>query len=270
MAMNKSGIDDIDIKKNVNDFANIIEPGYEEKIDKVIVDIEARTTAEVAVVTMESIEGMSIDDAAYRLFNKFGIGKKKENNGILLLISKKDGKFRFELGLGLEKIIGSSMRKALVDKIMSPDFKSRHFGPAILKFLKSVSARIKRSRMSNISLVSWLTGILSLIFTAAGIFSSLVITFTSFPDIENSGVLILLFVKTCIPAVLLSLAAIIAAITDFSIDLGIIREERIISRSISGIIMGAAALIIIFIIYFFFTAVSDFIAGLLSLPTAGY
>ena len=96
--MVKSIIDEIDIRQNVSDFAGLIEPGYERKIDDIIVNIEARTTAEVAVVTLDTLEGMSIDDAAYKLFNKFGVGKAKENNGVLLLISNKDGQFRFELG----------------------------------------------------------------------------------------------------------------------------------------------------------------------------
>jgi len=268
--MEKFNIDEIDIKQNVSDFAGIIEPGFEQKIFDIIADIEARTTAEVAVVTLESLEGMSIDDAANKLFNKFGIGKKKDNNGVLLLISCRDGQFRFELGYGLEDIIDEKMRKALVEKIMGPEFKKEHFGPAILKFLKKVKARISRSRISNLSLVSWLSGILALVFTAAGIFSSLVIALTSFPDIERPGALVLLFLKTCIPAVLLALAAIVLAIADFSLDLGIAREERIISKSIGGIIMGLMAIIIVFAAFFFFPLLADLFAGILSLPTSVY
>jgi hypothetical protein len=268
--MDKYNIDEIDIQQNVSDFVGLIEPGFEQKIYDVIVDIEARTTAEVAVVTLDSLEGMTIDDAANKLFNKFGIGKKNINNGVLLLISCNDGKFRFELGYGLEDIIDEKMRKALIEKIMEPEFKREHFGPAILKFLKKVRARVSRSRMSNLSLVSWLTGILSLVFTAAGIFSSLVISLTSFPDIEKPGALVLLFVKTCIPAVLLALSAIVLAIADLSLDLGIAREERIISKSIGGIITGVLAIIFLFAAFFFFPLLADFFAGIISLPTSAY
>jgi uncharacterized membrane protein YgcG len=268
--MGKFDIDKIDIQQNVSDFAKIIEPGFEQKIHDVIVDIEARTTAEVAVITLDSLEGMSIDNAANKLFNKFGIGKKIINNGVLLLISCKDGEFRFELGYGLEDMIDEKMRKALIEKIMGPEFKKEHFGPAILKFLKKVRARISRSRMSNLSLVSWLTGILSLVFAAAGIFSSLVIALTSFPEIERPGPLLLLFVKTCIPAMLLGLASIVLAIIDFSLDFGIPREERIISKSISGIIMGVLAITAIFAAFYFFPQLADIFAAAFSLPTSAY
>jgi uncharacterized membrane protein YgcG len=268
--MKKFNIDDIDIRQNVSDFAGIIEPGFEGKIDNEIVKIEAKTTAEVAVITLDTLEGMSIDDAAFRLFNKFGVGKKKENNGVLLLISNQDGQFRIEIGLGLEDIIDKKMQNDLVGKIMGPEFKREHFGPAILKFLKRVSIRIARSRMSNLSLVSWLSGILSLVFTAAGMFSSVVLALTSFPEIDRPGVLVMLFVKTSIPAVVLALVAIVFAIADFSADLKIVREERIISRSIAGLIMGIVSIIVMFLVFFFFPVITTYIAGIFSLPTGSY
>jgi hypothetical protein len=124
--------------------------------------------------------------------------------------------------------------------------------------------------MSNLSLVSWLSGILSLVFTAAGAFSSIVIALTSFPDIQRPGVLVMLFVKTCIPAVVLALVSIIFAIADFSADLKLEREERIISRSIAGLVMGTAALVLIFLVFFFFPLATAFIAGIFSLPTGSY
>jgi len=268
--MGKSNIDLIDIRQNVSDFAGIIEPGYEKKIHDVIVDIEARTSAEAAVITLDSLEGMSIDEAANKLFNRFGVGKKKVNNGILLLISNRDGKFRFELGYGLEHIIDEKMRQDLIEKVMGPEFRREHFGPAILGFLKRVSRRINRSRISNISLVSWLAGILSMVFAAAGIFSSLMLAITAYPDIGRPLPLVMLFVKTCIPAMALALAAITLAIADLSMDPEISGEQRIISKSIAGLIMGVLAVISVFAAFFLFPLLAEFTAGVFSLPTSGY
>jgi uncharacterized membrane protein YgcG len=268
--MGKSNIDLIDIRQNISDLAGIIEPGYEKKIHDVIADIEARTTAEVAVVTLDSLEGMSIDEAANKLFNRFGVGKKKVNNGILLIISNREGKFRFELGYGLEHIIDAKMRQALIEKVMGPEFRREHFGPAILGFLKRVSRRIARSRVSNLSLVSWLAGILSLVFAAAGIFSSLILTITAYPDIGRPAALVLLFVKTCIPAMVLALAAITLAAADLSIEKDIPGEERIISKSIAGLIMGVLTVISIFAAFFLFPLLADLMAGIFSLPTSAY
>jgi len=267
-AMEKFNIEDIDVSQNVSDFAHIIEDGYEEKIDRIIDVIESRTTAEIAVVTLEKLDGISIDDAARKLFNKFGLGKASENNGVLLLICPKEGKFRFELGFGLEDIINEDMRKTLVDKVMVPGFKNDSFGPTILGFLKKVSARITRSRMSSLSVASWYTGISSLVLTAAGVLSAIAIALTSFPDLEEPAALIMLFVKTCIPAVLSGLAAAVMAIIDFNTDTDIIMEERIVSRSIAGLVMGTLSLILVFVVFFFFTQVADFAAMVMSVATA--
>lgn len=262
-------IDDINIQRNISDFAGIIEAEYIEKIDRVINGIEARTSAEIAIVTLKTPGKISIDEAATRLFNKFGIGKKEENNGVLLLISTENNQFRIEIGWGLENIISEKLKKELVEKLMPPNFKRKNFGPAILMFTKKISARLKRSQFSNLSIVSWLSGILSMIFGAAGIFSSIVIALNTFPDITRPGVLALLFTKTCIPAVLLGLVSIVFAIADFSIP-DDVRENRKISRSVMGMIFGLAALVIIAAIFFFFPLVVDFIAGLFSLPTGNY
>ncbi|MES0341920.1 MAG: TPM domain-containing protein, partial [Candidatus Humimicrobiaceae bacterium] len=80
----------IDIKQNVSDFAGIIESSDIEKIDNYIKDVEEKTSVEIAIVTVKSLEGRPIDEVALELFNKFGVGKKDDNNGIMLLISTGD------------------------------------------------------------------------------------------------------------------------------------------------------------------------------------
>lgn len=262
-------IDDINIETNISDLAGMIEAEYIEKIDRMISYIETKTDAEIAIVTLKTPGKISIDEAALKLFNKFGIGKKEENNGILLLISAEDNQFRIEIGWGLENIINEKLKKELVEKLLAPNFKRKNFGPAILMFTKKISARLIRSQFSNLSIVSWLSGILSMIFGAAGIFSSIIIALTTFPDIYRPGILALLFTKTSIPAVLLGLVGIIFAIADLSIPEDI-RENRKISRSIMGMIFAVVTLVVIAAIFFFFPLVVNFIAGLFSLPTGNY
>ena len=134
----------IDIKKNVSDFAGIIENSYIEKIDRYIRDIEEETSVEIAVVTVKSLEGRPIDEVALELFNKFGVGKKNDNNGILLLISKGDSKFRIEIGIGLEKILSDRFNDNLANKVISPGLRNNRTGPSILKFVKKISSRIRK------------------------------------------------------------------------------------------------------------------------------
>ena len=114
--MGRSFIDDINIQQNVSDFAGLIEPGYEQKIDNIIVDIEARTTAEVAVITLDTLEGMSIDDAAYKLFNEFGEVVYAK------VITRPDGRSK---GFGFVEMAEEDQAQAAIEKLNQSEFMER-------------------------------------------------------------------------------------------------------------------------------------------------
>ncbi|WP_160680014.1 TPM domain-containing protein [Clostridium sp. C8-1-8] len=100
-------------------------------------EIRNKTTAEVAVVTIDSLNGNTIEEYANNLFRKWGIGNKEKNNGVLILISKNDRKFRIEVGYGLEGILpdgktGSYLRE------MSSYFKSNEYDKGIATTYKRI------------------------------------------------------------------------------------------------------------------------------------
>src|SRR5262245_7455638 len=82
----------------VNDFAEVIDPAPEERIGNLIREVETRVGAEFAVVTIRSLHGEPIEDYAERLFQKWGIGKKERDNGLLLLAAIEDRRVRIEVG----------------------------------------------------------------------------------------------------------------------------------------------------------------------------
>jgi len=167
----KNDLSGIDIEDNVNDFAGIIDSRYIKKIDKVIRDIECRTTIEVAVVTIDSLKGEPIDEFALQLFNKFGVGKENINNGILILLSKDDNQFRIEVGLGLEKIVTDDLLKNLKQNFIMPSFKQKKFGKGILKFVDAVSDKVSEGWFSRLSIASLTAGIIVGIYSVITLIS---------------------------------------------------------------------------------------------------
>ncbi len=261
----------IDIYQNVSDFAGIIDDSYVEKIDSYIQDIEEKTTVEIAVVTVKSLEGRPIDEVALELFNKFGVGKKDDNNGILLLISSGDSEFRIEIGIGLEKILSDRFNDDLANKVISPGFHNKRIGPSILKFVKKISSKIKEKGSSNSAIVSWLSGILSLIFGLAGIFSASILALRSINiDLNRFSSVLLLFSKTASPAIILGLTAIIFGTADLIKEEEYLGRETYSSKSIAGIIMGVAAIVFITIVFFIFPAFINFLAEAFSLSSGSY
>ncbi|ODS35844.1 hypothetical protein BEH94_05680 [Candidatus Altiarchaeales archaeon WOR_SM1_SCG] len=127
----------------VTDTANMIDPFYEEKIEKLCEDIEKDTSVEVAVVTVNSLEGLTKEQYAVELFEKWGIGKKDRDNGLLILLAKEERVYRVEVGYGLEHVILDAHKGDIGVKIMEPHFKKGEFGEGIYDAVAAIDALIK-------------------------------------------------------------------------------------------------------------------------------
>src|SRR5208283_1325047 len=89
----------------INDYAGILDESTREKLTALITELKSKTGAEIAVVTIKSLEGDDLDDFTNRLFTKWGVGEKSKDNGVMLLISYEDRKIKIETGYGIEGII---------------------------------------------------------------------------------------------------------------------------------------------------------------------
>src|SRR5688572_4971505 len=76
-----------DPNARVHDFANLLTPQQEASLDELARQVERTTTAQFAIVTVPSLDGLTVDEYANDLFNSWGIGKKDFNNGVLLLVA---------------------------------------------------------------------------------------------------------------------------------------------------------------------------------------
>jgi uncharacterized protein len=115
----------------VTDNANMIDPAYENNIAQLAAKIEKETTIEIAVVTIQSLEGESKEMYAVKLFEQAGIGKKDNDNGLLILVAKQEREYRFEVGYGLESTITDSMKVNIGERIILPNFKNEEYGKGI-------------------------------------------------------------------------------------------------------------------------------------------
>lgn len=85
------------------------------------------TSNQIAVVTINDLNDIPIEDYATKLFREWGIGGSKHNNGVLLLISKNDRKFRIEVGYGLEGAITDVLSKDIIENDLRPNFKNEDY-----------------------------------------------------------------------------------------------------------------------------------------------
>ena len=111
----------------VNDFAGVIGPEAN-SIEALLRELEQKTGAQVAVVTLASLDGGEISDFSNRLFERWGIGQTGEDNGALLLAAIEDRQVWIEVGYGLEPIIPDAMAGRILDQAVLPAFRQEQYG----------------------------------------------------------------------------------------------------------------------------------------------
>jgi uncharacterized protein len=111
----------------VNDFASLYSADFKNKLETNLSDFETKTTSEISVVTIPSLGDKSIEEEAISIVDKWKIGKKGKDNGLLLLISKNDKKVRIEVGYGLEPVITDGRSGRIIREQISPAFKVGNF-----------------------------------------------------------------------------------------------------------------------------------------------
>ena len=128
----------------VVDQSGIIDSATRSRLEGWILELKQKTTAEVAVVTVDSTEPLSIEEYAVNLFQRFGIGQKGKDNGVLLLVAYKDQHMRIEVGYGLEGAITDAYSSRIINAIMAPEFKAGHFSEGIEKGTAAIVSLIAK------------------------------------------------------------------------------------------------------------------------------
>jgi uncharacterized protein len=116
----------------VTDEAHILDAATINQIEQLSVELEEKTSAELGVVTISSLEGRDIEGYASDLFQKWGLGKKGKDNGVLLLIAPNDRRGRLEVGYGLEGLIPDGLAGRILDEAVIPFFRQGNMAGGVL------------------------------------------------------------------------------------------------------------------------------------------
>lgn len=100
----------------VYDSAGILSDETQQNVNGTLYKLEQDTSIEFAVITISSLNGLSIEDYSNQVFNELGIGKRDSDNGILLLIAADESKVRLEIGRGLEGTLTDSICGRILDE----------------------------------------------------------------------------------------------------------------------------------------------------------
>lgn len=123
----------------VSDGGSVLGSEYIGLIDAVCRDLQAKTTVELAVVTVGDLGGLVIEDFADRLFRRFAIGAAGKDNGLLLLYARDDRAVRVEVGYGLEGLIPDAKASRILDLSALPYLRNGLIGRGLFLSVRELA-----------------------------------------------------------------------------------------------------------------------------------
>jgi uncharacterized protein len=129
----------------VSDFAGVVDAGSRAALEDYAARVQQATGAQLAFVVLPGLQGEPIEDVTNDIFHAWGVGRKKEDDGAMVLLSVGDRKSRLEVGGGLGGIIPDGMAGMLLDD-MRPALRAGNYGAALLAAAERLGGTIAASK----------------------------------------------------------------------------------------------------------------------------
>jgi uncharacterized protein len=133
------------LQKYVTDDAGVLSSSDIARINVLAAHIEDNTTVQIAVLTVDTTEPLTIEQYAVEVFEKNGIGFEDKDNGLLMVVAVDDRKWRIEVGYGLEPIITDSTAGLIGRTYMVPAFQDERYGDGIYDAVNAIYTVIQNS-----------------------------------------------------------------------------------------------------------------------------
>jgi len=125
------------------DQAGLLTPEKEAELTARLEALETDTSDQLVVVTVDSLQGLEIEDYGYRLGRTWGIGQAEENNGVLLIVAPDERKVRIEVGYGLEPILTDGLSALIIHNEILPAFREGYFERGIEQGVTAIEAQLR-------------------------------------------------------------------------------------------------------------------------------
>src|SRR5512141_46542 len=129
----------------ISDYAGVIDPAAKAALEQYCALVEAKTGAQIAVLTVPSLEGEPVEDVANSVFRKWGVGQKTTNEGVLLLLATQDRRMRLEVGYGLEPILPDGFSGSVL-RAMSPFLRASKYAEAVTEAVQTIGTRVAEAK----------------------------------------------------------------------------------------------------------------------------
>lgn len=132
------------LKGRINDYAGILTPAQENQLEELLAEAETKTTSQVVLLILDSLEGEVLEDFSIRVADSWKIGQKGLDNGVILLIAMAEKKIRIEVGYGLEPVLTDLKSGYIIRNVIAEQFKKGQYFGGIAQGLKTITGIITR------------------------------------------------------------------------------------------------------------------------------
>ncbi len=129
----------------VSDFAHVVDPDSKAAIERYLTAVQKATGAQIAIVTIPSLDGDFVEGVANQLYRQFGVGVKGKNEGALFLLVTNDRKSRLEVGYGLEPIVPDGVAGDIL-RSMRPALRAGQYGPALIEAARVLGTKVASAK----------------------------------------------------------------------------------------------------------------------------
>ena len=127
----------------VVDNAEILKPATRERVAALAKAHEDKTTDQIAVLTVTTLGGESIEEYAGRVFAAWKLGQKGKDNGVLVVVAPQEHKMRIEVGYGLEGTLPDVAASRIIRNVMTPAFRNDNFDDGVAQGVEAIVAQLE-------------------------------------------------------------------------------------------------------------------------------
>jgi uncharacterized protein len=137
------------VRNRVNDLARILHEDQLHKLENKLAQFERDTSHQVALLTISSLQGESIEDFSIRVAESWRIGQKGIDNGVILIIAPKERKLRIEVGYGLEGVLPDAIANQIIREVIVPHFRNEDYAAGLDGGINAILQTIAGERLHH-------------------------------------------------------------------------------------------------------------------------
>ena len=138
----------------VVDDAGVLSASTQNSLTEMLAEHERVTGEQIVVVTLPSLQGLTIEDFGYQLGRYWGIGQKGKNSGVLLIVAPTEHKVRIEVGYGLEGTLTDAASRTIIEREILPNFRRGDFNAGVVAGTTSILKVLRGEPLASVTSAS--------------------------------------------------------------------------------------------------------------------